>query len=72
MPLADRAFGAFERLQARYDFTSRDDYVFCGRLGGPLDDSALRRRYKAAVEAAGLRFVKLHGLRHGAGSLVAR
>lgn len=72
MPHADPSSTAFERLRARYDFTSRDDYVFCGRLGGPLDDSALRRRYKAAVKAAGLRYVKLHGLRHGAGSLVAR
>ena len=72
VPLADPAAQAFERLRARYDFTSRDDYVCCGRLGGPLDDSALRRRYKAAVKAAGLRYIKLHGLRHGAGSLVAR
>ena len=37
-----------------------------------LDGSALRRRYHAARKAAGLRHVKLHGLRHGAGSLVAR
>jgi integrase len=46
--------------------------VFCNRLGGRLDASALRRRYHAARKAAGLRYVKLHGLRHGAGGLVAR
>jgi integrase len=57
---------------ARGDFTQRDDYVCCGPLGGRLDASALRRRYHAARKAAGLRHVKLHGLRHGAGSLVAR
>jgi integrase len=42
------------------------------RLGGRLDASALRKRYHAARKAAGLRHVKLHGLHHGAGSLVAR
>lgn len=72
VPLADPARDAFIRLQARGDFTHRDDYVFCGRFGKALDDSALRRRYVRAVKAAGLRYVKLHGLRHGAGSLVAR
>ena len=72
VPLADPARDALERLRARGDFTQREDYVFCGRLGGRLDASALRRRYHAARKAAGLRHVKLHGLRHGAGSLVAR
>ena len=41
-------------------------------MGRRLDPSALRRRYKRGCEAAGLRPVKLHGLRHAAGSLVAR
>ena len=72
VPLADPSRDALERLLARGDFTQREDYVFCGRLGGRLDASALRRRYHAARKAAGLRHVKLHGLRHGAGSLVAR
>jgi integrase len=72
VPLADPAARAFERLRVRGDFTERDDYVFCNRIGQRLDDSAIRRRYHAAREAAGLRVVKLHGLRHGAGSLVAR
>ena len=59
-----------ERLNRAFGVTA--DYVFCNRLGQRLDDSAIRRRYHAAREAAGLRAVKLHGLRHGAGSLVAR
>ena len=63
---------ALERLLAREDFTQREDYVFGNRLGGRLDGSALRRRYHAARKAAGLRHVKLHGLCHCAGSLVAR
>jgi integrase len=72
VPLADPPHDALQRLRAREDFTMRDDYVFCARLGGRLDDSALRKRYHAARKAAALRHVKLHGLRHGAGSLVAR
>jgi integrase len=42
------------------------------RLGRPLDGSALRRRFKLAAAAAGLRELRFHALRHGAGSLVAR
>ena len=72
VPLAHPACDALERLQARGDFTQREDYVFWSRLGGRVEGSALRRRYHAARNAAGLRHVKLHGLRHGAGSLVAR
>jgi integrase len=40
--------------------------------GRRLDPSALRRRYYLACEVAGLRRVKLHGLRHAAGSILAR
>lgn len=72
VPLANPARDALERLLARIDFTGRDDYVFCNRLGGRLDGSAFRRRFHAARDAAGLRTIKLHGLRHGAGSLIAR
>lgn len=42
------------------------------RVVPKVDDSALRRRYKAAREMAKLRDVKLHGLRHAAGSIYAR
>jgi integrase len=46
--------------------------VFCSRLGRPLDGSALRRRFKRAAAASGLRVLRFHALRHGAGSLIAR
>jgi integrase len=72
LPLADNAASALARLAVRGDYTSRDDYVFCSRLGRRLDGSALRRRYKAARKAAGLRPLRFHALRHAAGSLVAR
>ena len=71
-PLADPAAEALARLADRGDYTARNDYVFCSRLGRRLDPSAVRRRYKSARDAAGLRPLRFHALRHAAGSLVAR
>ena len=72
VPLSAPAMAAFSRLETRTDFLAPGDYVLVNRLGRRLDTSALRRRYKRACVAAGLRPVRLHGLRHAAGSLVAR
>jgi integrase len=72
VPIPRPAAEALARLGQRDEFTGPEDYVFCNRLGGLLNPSALRRRYKRAAEAAGLRPVKLHGLRHAAGSVLAR
>ncbi len=72
IPIADPAAAAFARLSTRGDFVSDDDYVFCNRLGRPLEGSALRSRYQAAAAATGLRVLHFHALRHGAGSMVAR
>jgi integrase len=72
VPIPQPAAQALARLAARADYTTPDDYVFCNRYGRRLDPSAIRRRYKRACVAAGLRPVKLHGLRHAAGSVLAR
>lgn len=72
VPLSMPAAAALARLASRDEFVGLDDYVLANRLGRRIDGSALRRRYKRACEAAGLRPVRLHGLRHAAGSLVAR
>lgn len=72
VPLSKPAHDALERLLDRGEFTEPDDYVLVNRLGRRIDGSALRRRYKEACREAKLRPVKLHGLRHAAGSLVAR
>lgn len=72
VPLPRPAAEALARLHRREHFISDDDFVFVNRVGGRLDDSSVRRRYVAARDAAGLRPVKLHGLRHSAGSIIAR
>jgi integrase len=70
VPLADQAEGALARVSQRGDFTSADEYVFCNRLGRRLDGSALRRRVERARDAAGLRPLRFHDLRHTYGSLL--
>ena len=72
VPLPSAAVATLERLRDRKDFVQPGDYVLANRFGRRLDPSAVRRRYKRARNAAGLRPIKLHGLRHAAGSLVAR
>jgi integrase len=54
---------------ARLGRTATDDgLVFLGEGGGYLDGSALRRRYKLALELAGLRSLRFHDLRHTFGT----
>ena len=72
VPIPQPAAQALMRLAERGDYTEPADYVFRNRLGRRLDPSAIRRRYKRAARAAELRPVKLHGLRHAAGSVLAR
>lgn len=72
VPLPTPAVATLARLAHRDEFTGPDAYVLANRLGRRLDPSALRRRYKRGCGAAGLRPVRLHGLRHAAGSLIAR
>lgn len=72
VPLSDPALTALARLGSRNEFVDPDDYVVCNRWGRRLDASALRRRYHLACGAARLRRVKLHGLRHAAGNILAR
>jgi integrase len=72
VPLGDQALGALDRLSRRPNFTSADAYIFAGVAGDRLDPSALRRRYIAAREAAGLPPRRFHDLRHTAGTLLTR
>jgi integrase len=70
VPLPDQAAGALDRLSKRGDFTTPDDCVFVNRLGRRLDGSALRRRVEKARDAASLRAMRFHDLRHTYGSLL--
>jgi integrase len=72
VPLGDQALGALDRLSRRPNFTSADDYVFASIAGDRLDPSALRRRFVAARDAAGLPPLRFHDLRHTAGTLLTR
>ena len=72
VPLPREAFVVLDQLSRREWFTSPEDYVFCGPAGGPLDDSALRRRYNSARDAAGLPPLPFHHLRHTFATLAIR
>jgi integrase len=64
VPMIDRLGAALTDLKGRGHHTARRDHVFVSRLGTELDGSALRRRYIAARDAAGLRPLRFHDLRH--------
>jgi integrase len=68
VPLAPAVAAALAPLSQREHWTGDDDLVFVGGAGGYLDGSALRRRYKAALGAAGLRLLRFHDLRHTFGT----
>jgi integrase len=73
VPLAPDVAGALAQLGQRQDWVGDDDLVFAGAAGDFLDGSALRRRYKAALAAAGLRPLRFHDLRHTFGArMIAR
>jgi integrase len=67
VPLAPDVAAVLARLGQRERWTGDDELVFPGVLGGFLCDSALRRRYKAALARAGLRQLRFHDLRHSSG-----
>ncbi len=68
VPLAPDVASALAALGRRLDWVGEDDLVFAGDRGGYLDGSALRRRYKLALEGAGLRSLRFHDLRHTFGT----
>lgn len=68
VPLAQDVASALARLGDREHWTGDDDLVFAGEAGSYLDGSALRRRYKVALAAAGLRPLRFHDLRHTFGT----
>jgi integrase len=71
VPMHPDVAGALARLVERERFTGQDDFVFVGPDGAPLDGSAVRRRYVAAVKRAKLRPLRFHDLRHTFGTIAA-
>jgi integrase len=72
VPLMDEVAGMLARIGERDRWTAPDDLVFSGESGEPIDGSALRRRFKRARDAAGLRPLRFHDLRHTFGSVAIR
>ena len=68
VPMAPDVASALARLGDRQNWFGDDDLVFVGTAGSYLDGSALRRRYGAALERAGLRQLRFHDLRHTFGT----
>jgi integrase len=72
VPMADEVGQALAKLGQREEHRADSDLVFCGTAGGHLAGHRLRDRYKAALEAAGLRELRFHDLRHTFGSHAIR
>jgi integrase len=68
VPMAPDVASAIAQLGRREHWTGDDDLVFVGEGGEYMDGSALRRRYKAALERGGLRPLRFHDLRHTFGT----
>jgi integrase len=68
VPMVPQVAMVLAQVLRRSQFTSPDDLVFVNEAGRWLDGSALRRRYKRAQKAAGLRPLRFHDLRHTFGT----
>ncbi len=72
VPMADRVAAELERHFQRSRYQADEDLVFCHpETGRPYDASKLRKRFKVALTAAGLRPIRFHDLRHTFGTGMA-
>jgi integrase len=72
VPLVEAASDLIDGLRERDWLLGDEDLLFCSSSGGPLNASALRRRFKQAQRKAGVRPRRLHDLRHTFGSIAVR
>ncbi|MBV8987711.1 MAG: site-specific integrase [Solirubrobacterales bacterium] len=70
VPMAPDVASALAQLGRREHSLQDNDLVFVGETGGYVDGSALRRRYRLALQAAGLRPLRFHDLRHTFGTRI--
>ncbi len=68
--MAPKVAETLARVGQRELVADEDDLVFLGITGGHLDGSALSKRYRAALDLAGLRPLRFHDLRHTFGTRV--
>ncbi|MDQ3319959.1 MAG: tyrosine-type recombinase/integrase [Actinomycetota bacterium] len=72
VPMTTRVARELDRLFQRSRFQADDDLVFGHPiLGSVLDASRLRKRFKESLNAAGVRTVRFHDLRHTFGTQAA-
>ena len=72
VPMIDQVAVALDQLSRRPDRTADDDLVFVNPAGEHIEDSALRRRFYAALTAADLKHIRFHDLRHSFGTLAVQ
>jgi integrase len=65
-----RAREAAKRLELGFSELTDDHLVFTAADAGPLKPSGLNRRFRTALDAAGLRSRRWHDLRHGCATLL--
>jgi len=72
VPMAERVAVALRELRGRSLYSRERDLVFCHpETGKPLDRSKLVRRFKQAVNRAGVHPITFHELRHTFGTRMA-
>jgi integrase len=72
VPLVDQAARALDQLSRRERFTGDDDLVFVNPVGEQFEESAMRRRFYDALDAAELPRIRFHDLRHTFGTLAVQ
>jgi integrase len=72
VPMIDQVATALDGLSRRQGWTGDGDLVFISPAGDYIEDSALRRRFYAALKAADLKQLRFHDLRHSFGTLAVQ
>ena len=72
VPMIDQVLRERDALSRRDRFVDDDDLVFISPTGEHLEDSALRRRFYAALKQAKIKHLRFHDLRHSFGTLAVQ
>ena len=72
VPMIDQVLRELDALSRRGAFTGDEDLVFVSPAGTHLEDSALRRRFYAALQQANIKHLRFHDLRHSFGTLAVQ